>query len=68
MHPNLEHVKFAVAAPGFGQGGGSSGPPDLADVAEWSRASEASILGMGSGALRQAPEAFGVFMAEYVFS
>ena len=33
-----------VADPGFGQGGGpSSGPPDLADVAERSWASEASI-------------------------
>ena len=36
--------EVAVADPGFGQGGGSSsGPPDLADIAERSRASEASI-------------------------
>ena len=33
----------SVADPGFGQGGASSGPPDLADLAEQSRVSKASI-------------------------
>ena len=32
-----------VVDPGFGQGGPSSGPPNLADIAEQSLASEASI-------------------------
>ena len=38
------------------KGGPSSGPPDFADV------------GVGSGACLRAPEAFGVFLAKYVFS
>ena len=60
----------AVADPGFGQAGGgpSSGPPDLADVAERSQVSEARYLGVGSGACLRAPEAFGVFMTKYLFS
>ena len=37
-----------VADPGFGQEGGpSSGPPDLANVAEWSQVSIASIFRYG---------------------
>ena len=40
-------VNIAVADPGFGQGGPSSGPHNLADVVEWSRASKASISRCG---------------------
>ena len=49
----------SVADPGFGEGGGpSSGPPDLADVVEWSQASEVSISRHGVLGLPYGPRSF----------
>ena len=42
--------------------------PKVADIAKWSRASEASILQPGSRALKRALEAFGFLMLKYAFS
>ena len=42
--------------------------PKVADVAKWSRASEASNLRRGSRARLRALEAFGFLMLKYAFS
>ena len=42
--------------------------PKVADIAKRSRASEASILRLGSRALKRALEAFGFLMLKYAFS
>ena len=42
--------------------------PKVADVAKWSRVSEASKLWWGSRALKQALKAFGFLMFKYAFS
>ena len=42
--------------------------PKVADIAKWSRASEASILRPGSRARLRALEAFGFLMLKYAFS
>ena len=56
------------ADPGFGQGGAQLLRPKVADVAKWSRASEASILQPGSRARLRALEAFEFLMLKYAFS
>ena len=57
------------ADPGFGQGGGPQLlRPKVADVAKWSRASEASNWQQGSRACLRALEAFGFLMFKYAFS
>ena len=57
------------ADPGFGQGGGPQLlRPKVADIAKWSRASEASFLRPGSRARLRALEAFGFLMLKYAFS
>ena len=56
------------ADPGFGQGGPQLPRPKVADVAERSRASEASYLRRGSRALKRALEAFKFLMLKYAFS
>ena len=56
------------ADPGFGQGGAQLLRPKVADVAKWSRMSEASILWPGSRARLRALEAFGFLMLKYAFS
>ena len=58
----------ADADPGFGQGGAQLLRPKFADIAKRSRASEASILWLGSIARLRALEAFGVLMLKYAFS
>ena len=54
--------------PGFGQGGAQLLRPKVADIAKRSRASEASILRLGSRAHLRALEAFGFLMLKYAFS
>ena len=54
--------------PGFGQGGPQLLRPKVANVAKWSRTSEASILWPGSRAHLRALEAFGFLMLKYAFS
>ena len=62
-------VEFHPGAdPGFGQGGPQLLRPKVADVAKWSRVSEASILQLGSRARLRALEAFGFLMLKYAFS
>ena len=56
------------ADPVFGQGGPQLLRPKVAHVAERSRASEASYLGLGSRAHLRALEAFGFLMLKYAFS
>ena len=58
----------ACADPGFGQGGSQLPRPKVADVAEWSRASEASYLQPGSRASLRVLEAFEFLMLKYTFS
>ena len=65
FHHSLLH---AGADPGFGQGGPQLLTPKVADIAKWSRASEASILRPGSRAHLRALEAFGFLMLKYAFS
>ena len=62
------HATFTGADPGFGQGGPELLRPKVADVAKRSRASEASILWLGSRARLKALEAFGFLMLKYAFS
>ena len=54
--------------PGFDQGGAQVLRPKVADVAKWSRASEASNVQTGSRAHFRALEAFGFLMLKYAFS
>ena len=69
VNKSLTFINTTGADPGFGQGGGAQLlRPKVADVAKWSRASEASILQPGSRAGLRALEAFGFLMLKYAFS
>ena len=61
-------MQLQVVDPGFGQGGAQILRPKVADVAKWSRTSEASKLQLGSRACLRALEAFGFLMLKYAFS
>ena len=61
-------VKGSGADPGFGQGGTQLLRPKVADVGNWSHASKASNLWLGSRSHLRALEAFGFLMLKYAFS
>ena len=68
VHLDIMFRLHTGADPVFGQGGPQLLRPKVADVAKWSRMSEASNLRLGSRACLRALEAFGFLMLKYAFS